>query len=185
MKTAGGMLLLASALMLSSRPGAGGPPALAVAADAASDVAAYEPKRRKGLGRVLDWSIAKLERVFDGGAVMDLISALFAKADEVFALMIRSFKEMAFSYADLRDAEAGRLERFDDEFRGVAKLRNAIDRRCLYASAGDERSLCVEKGAEINAKVKGLQWQRTKAARAVERYEGMMEWCASYKNWFC
>ena len=66
-----------------------------------------------------------------------------------------------------------------------AKLRAQIDRRCLYATAGDERSLCVDKGIEINRKVKGLQARRAKAANAVERYDRMIAWCASYKNWFC
>ena len=52
-------------------------------------------------------------------------------------------------------------------------------------TAGDERSLCVDKGIEINRKVKGLQARRAKAASAVERYDRMIAWCASYKNWFC
>ena len=74
---------------------------------------------------------------------------------------------------------------FDGEFKAVTKLRAQIDRRCLYATAGDERSLCVDKGIEINRKVKGLRARRAKAASAVERYDRMIAWCASYKNWFC
>ena len=46
--------------------------------------------------------------------------------------------------------------------------------RCLYATAGDERSLCVDKGIEINRKVKGLQARRAKAASAVERLHGKL-----------
>ena len=92
---------------------------------------------------------------------------------------------MMFSYESLRDVESERLKVFDGEFKAVTKLRAQIDRRCLYASAGDERSLCVDKGIEINRKVKGLQARRAKAANAVERYDRMIAWCASYKNWFC
>ena len=90
-----------------------------------------------------------------------------------------------FSYESLRDVESERLKVFDGEFKAVTKLRAQIDRRCLYASAGDERSLCVDKGIEINRKMKGLQARRAKAASAVERYDRMIAWCASYKNWFC
>ena len=88
-------------------------------------------------------------------------------------------------YESLRDVESERLKVFDGEFKAVTKLRAQIDRRCLYATAGDERSLCVDKGIEINRKVKGLQARRAKAANAVERYDRMIAWCASYKNWFC
>ena len=91
----------------------------------------------------------------------------------------------ASSYESLRDVESERLKVFDGEFKAVTKLRAHIDRRCLYATAGDERSLCVDKGIEINRKVKGLQARRAKAASAVERYDRMIAWCASYKNWFC
>ena len=91
----------------------------------------------------------------------------------------------AAPYESLRDVESERLKVFDGEFKAVTKLRAQIDRRCLYASAGDERSLCVDKGIEINRKVKGLQVRRAKAANAVERYDRMIAWCASYKNWFC
>ena len=99
--------------------------------------------------------------------------------------MYRSAQEMMFSYESLRDVESERLKVFDGEFKAVTKLRAQIDRRCLYASAGEERSLCVDKGIEINRKVKGLQARRAKAANAVERYDRMIAWCASYKNWFC
>ena len=151
----------------------------------AAGVATYEPSRRKGLGGVFDFAVAKIERIFDRGQMSELISAFIDKCDAAFAIMLRSFKDMSLSYAELHDKEAGRLKRFDDEFRDVTKLRGAIDRRCLYASAGDERSLCVEKGMEVNAKVKALQASRARSAAASKHFEEMIAWCASYKNWFC
>ena len=124
-------------------------------------------------------------RAFDRAVVSDLISTFLGKCDDVLAILYRSAQEMMFSYEALRDVESERLKVFDGEFKAVTKLRAQIDRRCLYASAGDERSLCVDKGIEINRKVKGLQARRAKAASAVERYDRMIAWCASYKNWFC
>ena len=153
---------------------------------APAGVVAYVPQNpSRGLGAVLDWGLAKIERAFDRAVVSDLISTFLGKCDEVLAIMYRSAQEMMFSYESLRDVESERLKVFDGEFKAVTKLRAQIDRRCLYATAGDERSLCVDKGIEINRKVKGLQARRAKAASAVERYDRMIAWCASYKNWFC
>ena len=153
---------------------------------APAGVVAYVPQKpSRGLGAVLDWGLAKIERAFDRAVVSDLISTFLGKCDDVLAILYRSAQEMMFSYESLRDVESERLKVFDGEFKAVTKLRAQIDRRCLYASAGDERSLCVDKGIEINRKVKGLQARRAKAASAVERYDRMIAWCASYKNWFC
>ena len=173
---------LVAIVLLSSTELPGGPRSSALAAAAPAGVVAYVPQTpSRGLGRVLDWGLAKIDRA----VVSDLISTFLTKCDDVLAIMYRSAQEMMFSYESLRDVESERLKVFDGEFKAVTKLRAQIDRRCLYASAGDERSLCVDKGIEINRKVKGLQARRAKAASAVERYDRMIAWCASYKNWFC
>ena len=175
---------LVAIVLLSSTELPGGPRSFALAAPAG--VVAYVPQKpSRGLGAVLDWGLAKIERAFDRAVVSDLISTFLGKCDDVLAILYRSAQEMMFSYESLRDVESERLKVFDGEFKAVTKLRAQIDRRCLYASAGDERSLCVDKGIEINRKVKGLQARRAKAASAVERYDRMIAWCASYKNWFC
>jgi hypothetical protein len=149
-------------------------------------VATYQPSRpRKGLGRVLDWGLAKIERAFDHAVVADLISTFLERCDGMLVIMFRSAQELLFSYTSLRDVEAERLSVFDGEFKAVTKLRAAIDRRCLYASAGEERSLCVDKGIEINRKVKNLRARRRYAVDGVARYERMIAWCASYGNWLC
>lgn len=89
------------------------------------------------------------------------------------------------SYEELHEKEVGRLVRFDTEFRELVKLRNRIDRKCLYSSSVEDRSLCVENGIGIHDKIQGLRSQRSKCSDSIERYEEMMEWCASYSNWFC
>ena len=177
---------LVAIVLLSSTELPGGPRSSALAAAAPAGVVAYVPQKpSRGLGAVLDWGLAKIERAFDRAVVSDLISTFLGKCDDVLAILYRSAQEMMFSYEALRDVESERLKVFDGEFKAVTKLRAQIARRCLYAAAGEERSLCVDKGIEINRKVKGLRARRAKAASAVERYDRMIAWCASYKNWFC
>ncbi|KAL7523827.1 hypothetical protein ACHAXR_000348, partial [Thalassiosira sp. AJA248-18] len=153
---------------------------------AANIVAEYQPSKKKiGLGRVIDWGLAKLENIYDGVLVSDLITDFIAKCDHIFGIMIHSFKEMTLTYDELREKEVGRLGRFDKEFRDLVKLRNKIDRKCLYTSDVEDRSLCVDKGIEIHDKIQDLRSQRSKSAESIERYKDMISWCASYKNWFC
>ena len=138
------------------------------------------------LGRIFDWGLAKVESVFDGQVVMELFSAFLSKCDEMFMLMIHSFKEIFMSYGQLHEKEQQRLIEFDKDFTDLVKLRQKIDRRCLLSSSNEEdRSLCVEKGIDIKNKIQALRKQRTKSSNAIERYESWMAWCASYKNWFC
>jgi len=137
------------------------------------------------LGRILDWGLAKVESVFDGQVVMELFSAFLSKCDEMFMLMIHSFKEIFMSYDQLHEKEVQRLAEFDKDFNDLKKLRQKIDRRCLLSSNEEDRSLCVEKGIDIKNKIQALRKQRTKSSNAIERYESWMAWCASYKNWFC
>ena len=137
------------------------------------------------LGRILDWGLAKVESVFDGQVVMELFSAFLSKCDEMFMLMIHSFKEIFMSYGQLHEKEVQRLAEFDVDFNDLVKLRQKIDRRCLLSSNEDDRSLCVEKGIDIKNKIQALRKQRTKSSNAIGRYESWMAWCASYKNWFC
>mmetsp|Transcript_34561 Transcript_34561/g.83610 ORF Transcript_34561/g.83610 Transcript_34561/m.83610 type:complete len:196 (+) Transcript_34561:201-788(+) len=149
-------------------------------------VAEYQPiKKKRGIGRMINWGLAKLENIYDGDLVSDLITAFIAKCDHIFATMIHSFKDMTLTYNELHESEVERLGQFDKEFKDLAKLRNKIDRKCLYSSTMDDRSLCIEKGIEINEKITTLRSQRSKSADSIERYKEMIIWCASYKNWFC
>mmetsp|Transcript_30429 Transcript_30429/g.55213 ORF Transcript_30429/g.55213 Transcript_30429/m.55213 type:complete len:225 (+) Transcript_30429:38-712(+) len=154
--------------------------------DTKNHVAEYQPSNKKGgIGRVLDWGLAKLENIYDGDLVSDLIMAFIAKCDHIFAIMIHSFKEVTLSYDELHKKEVDRLVQFDNEFKNLVKLRNKIDRKCLYSSTADDRSLCIDKGIEIHDKIQDLRSQRSKSSDAIERYKEMIDWCASYKNWFC
>ena len=77
-----------------------------------------------------------------------------------------------------------RLTQFDTEFADLVKLRNKIERKCLVGST-EERSLCVNKEIEIHEQIQDLRSRRLRSIANVERYKEMMEWCASYSNWFC
>lgn len=164
---------------------------LALASNASCDaddncVAEYQPSEKKrAFGRVLEWGLAKIETAFDGTAVSDLIAALVDKCDRMLAILLRSFGEMTMPYAELLKREVERSGQFDEEFKELAKLRNRIDRKCLYSANGDDRSLCVEKGIEIQGRIRDLRSERAKCADAIERYKEMIEWCAYYGNWFC
>ena len=153
---------------------------------ASSVPAKYQPAVKKsGMGRVLDWGLAKLEAVRDSVSVPDLIAAFVNKCEHALALMVRSFGDVTLSYDQLLEREAGRLAEFEEEFRDLLKLRNRIDRKCLYASKSKERTVCVERGIEVHESIGELRAKRAKSLDAMERYEEMIEWCASYKNWFC
>ena len=104
-----------------------------------------------------------------------MISTQVDKAEDVLAILLRSFKDMSLSYTTLRDGESERLRRFDDEFKNVAKLRRAIDRRCLRARDGDERSLCVEKGVDVNKTVKDLQKRRARVPSSGRESTGRVD----------
>jgi len=92
---------------------------------------------------------------------------------------------MPLSYNELHEKEMERLGQFDGDFKDLVKLRHKIDRKCLYSSDVEERSLCIEKGIEIHDKIQDLRSQRSKTTDAIGRYDDMIEWCASYNNWFC
>jgi hypothetical protein len=147
-----------------------------------------QPKRGGGIGRVLNWGLAKLENILnDGILISDLISAFIAKCDHMFAIMIHSLRDMFVSYETLRKQEIERLSQFDVEFKDLVKLRHKIERKCLYSNnlSPEDQSLCVDRGVEIRDKIQKLRKQRTNSAESIKRYEDMQLWCASYNNWFC
>mmetsp|Transcript_26533 Transcript_26533/g.62923 ORF Transcript_26533/g.62923 Transcript_26533/m.62923 type:complete len:192 (+) Transcript_26533:94-669(+) len=146
-------------------------------------VSEYQP-RRKGLGKIVDWGLAKVEAVFDPVNVAELITTFIAKADRMVQIMIHGFFEITSSYQTLHDGEVQRLDQFDTEFADLVKLRNKIERKCLVAGT-EERSLCVNKEIEIHEQIQDLRSRRLKSIANVERYKEMIEWCASYENWFC
>lgn len=144
-----------------------------------------EYNKQHGLKRVINWGLAKIENLYDGILVSDLISAFITAADHIFAIMIHSFKELTLSYEELHTKEVERLGQFDTEFKSLVKLRNKIDRKCLYASNIEERSLCIDKGMEIQDRIQTLRSQRSTSEKGVERYKEMIGWCKSYNNWIC
>ena len=191
-KVRGSLVLtfLASLLLLGLRGSPSSPPfvgALDASCGAAgSCVAEYRPAvKKRGLGRVLDWTLAQIENVFDAAVVSDLITTFLAKCDRALALLLHSFRDMTLSYEELREREAARAVDFDREFKELAKLRNKIDRKCLHSVRPAERSLCVERGVEIHARIADLRRRRSQSAEAVARYEEWAEWCAGYGNWLC
>ena len=151
----------------------------------ASDVAEYQPSNKSTLSRVFDWGLAKVENIYDGKLVKDLIATFILKCDHIVTIMFHSFRELTLSYNDLHTKEVERLDQFDVEFRDLVKLRNKIDRKCLYSTSVEDRALCIDNGMDIHNKINDLRIQRTKSEGNVERYKGMIEWCASYNNWFC
>lgn len=181
-------LLLLTTLMVwnISTPLCSSPACVVIAKEDFSDqnsvVAEYN---KSGLERMLDWGLAKVESFFDGQLMNELFSAFLAKSDDMFTLMIHSFKEMFMSYSTLHEKEVLRLAQFDTEFSDLVKMRQKIDRRCLLSANEEDRSLCVEKGVDIKNKIQALRRQRSKSSNAIERYESWVTWCASYKNWFC
>jgi hypothetical protein len=149
-------------------------------------VAEYQPDDKKNrIGKILDWGLAKVERLYDGAMVSDLLSAFVTKCDKILHILVHSFQDITLSYTDLHRNEVQRLEQFDQEFKELLKLRNKIDRKCLYSTSVDDRSVCVEKGIDVNSKIQDLRSRRSKSAKSIDWYKEMIAWCASYKNWFC
>jgi hypothetical protein len=149
-------------------------------------VVEYQPNEKKnGLGKIFDWGLAKVEQLYDGVKVSDLLSAFVTKCDHLIHIMVHSLNDMTLSYTDLHQKEVERLKRFDVEFKDLVKLRNKIDRKCMYATNVDDRSACVDKGININAKIIDLKNRRLKSIKTIDWYKGQIEWCASYNNWFC
>jgi hypothetical protein len=161
-------------------------PAAAEQLNAANVIAEYQPiEQKKGLGKLLNWGLAKVEKLYDGVKVSDLLSAFVTKCDHIIHIMVHSFKDMTLSYEELHRKEVERLSQFDVEFKDLVKLRNKIDRKCLYSTNVDDRSACVDKGIDVNSKIIELKNRRLKSIKAIDWYKGQIEWCASYHNWFC
>lgn len=179
--------LLAALLLLGNTASASPPVDIASETETEAEIIAiYQPiKKKAGIGRVFDWGLAKLETIIDGDLVSDLITTFIDKCGVLYATMIHSFKDMTLSYNELHEKEMERLGQFDGDFKDLVKLRHKIDRKCLYSSDVEERSLCIEKGIEIHDKIQDLRSQRSKTTDAIGRYDDMIEWCASYNNWFC
>lgn len=150
------------------------------------DVAEYQPSEKKsGIGKIFNWGLAKVEKLYDGVNVTDLLSAFVTKCDHLIHIMVHSFKDMTMSYTDLHEKEIERLKQFDVEFKDLVKLRNKIERKCMYSTNVDDRSACVDKGIDVNSKIIDLKNRRLKSIKAIDWYKGQIEWCASYNNWFC
>ena len=138
-------------------------------------VAEYQPSDKKnGIGKILNWGLAKVEKLYDGVKVSDLLSAFVAKCDDIIHIMVHSFKDMTLSYTDLHQKELDRLKQFDIEFKDLVKLRNKIDRKCMYTTDVDDRSACVDKGIDVNSKIIDLKNRRLRSIKAIERYKGQV-----------
>ena len=178
-------------------------------------VAEYQPRDKKGLGKILDWGLAKVERLYDGVKVADLLAAFVSRCDHLIQVMMHSFKDMILPYTTLHKKELERLDEFDGEFKDLVKLRNKIERKCMYSTNVEDRSACVDQGIDINSKILDLKKRRLRSIKAIDRYEGQVslslyesikqkknsqlslfpltcmlfnykiEWCSSYNNWFC
>lgn len=155
------------------------------AAAASEDVAQYQPPSNNKLTQLYSWGLAKVETLYDTTQISDLITKFFKSANKVVSIMFHSFKDMTLSYTELHTKETQKLSKFDSEFNNLIKLRNKIDRKCLYASNPDERSICIEKGMDIHNKINDLRSQRSLSEESIERYGNMIEWCKGYGNWFC
>mmetsp|Transcript_4992 Transcript_4992/g.7824 ORF Transcript_4992/g.7824 Transcript_4992/m.7824 type:complete len:188 (+) Transcript_4992:114-677(+) len=157
-----------------------------VSANASGGIDAVVPSEAKGFKKIVQWGLAKVEKAFDRKVVSEMISSFLQRCDSIIKMMITNFTEsMTMSYKELRDREEKRIADFDVEFKELVNLRNKIERRCLYPSTGDDRSLCVGKGIEIKDKITDLRKRREKATNALEKYESAILWCKSYNNWFC
>jgi len=162
------LLTIATVLILSTG-------SLKPAAAAKNSVAEYQPSDKKnGIGKILNWGLAKVEKLYNGVKVSDLLSAFVTKCDHLIHIMVHSFRDMTLSYTELHANEVKRLEQFDIEFKDLVKLRNKIDRKCLYSTHADDRSVCVNKGIDINSKILDLKNRRLKSIRAIDWYEGQV-----------
>ena len=179
-------LVIATLLLLSALLQCSSNNVYTVAAAASSeDVAQYQPPSNNKLSQLYSWGLAKVETLYDTTQISDLITKFFKSANKVVSIMFHSFKDMTLSYTELHTKETQKLSKFDSEFNNLIKLRNKIDRKCLYASNVDERSICVEKGMDIHNKINDLRSQRSLSEESIERYGNMIEWCKGYGNWFC
>ena len=137
---------------------------------------------------MLNWGLARVENIYDGKLfnIKDLIQTFIIKCDHIVTLMLHSWiPSLTSSYDELHMKEVNNLQKFDVEFRDLIKLRNKIDRKCLYSSSQDDRSVCVANGMDIHNKIVDLKKERIKSEKLVDRYARMMEWCKDYNNWFC
>ena len=57
----------------------------------AADNTVSEYKPRKGLGKIVDWGLAKVEAALDPANVAELITTFIAKADRIVQIMIHGF----------------------------------------------------------------------------------------------
>jgi len=157
----------------------------------ASDVAHYQSstsqKKKNKLSHILNWGLAKVENLYEGKFnVKDLIQTFIMKCDHIVTFMLHSWiPSLTQSYTKLHTKEVNNLQKFDSEFRDLIKLRNKIDRKCLYSSSTDDRSVCVANGMDIHNKIADLKKERIKSERLIDRYGKMMVWCKDYGNWFC
>jgi len=144
------------------------------------------PKKKLNIGNVVNWGLAKIETVFNGNIdISELVTKFINKCDHIYTIMMRSFIELTMTYSQLQTKEITRLQEFDIEFKELVKLRNKIDRRCLHPKDEINRSVCVDRGVEIQDKIRNLRDRRSRSANAIDRYKTMIAWCASYDNWFC
>jgi hypothetical protein len=151
-----------------------------------TDVEIQPPKKKLNIGNVVNWGLAKIETVFNGNIdISELVTKFINKCDHIYTIMMRSFVELTMTYTQLQTKEITRLHEFDIEFKDLVKLRNKIDRRCLHPKDEIDRSVCVDRGVEIQDKIRNLRDRRSRSANAIERYNSMIDWCASYDNWFC
>ncbi len=136
--------------------------------------------------KIMNWGLSKIENAVYGDVrISDLIDAFAAKCDAIFAIMVRSVLEVYRSYDELLLLEKDRLTKFDAEFADLVKLRHRIERKCTRVTTVDDRSMCVDRGMDIRDKIDDLRGKRSRSIDAISRYEGMIEWCKSYGNWFC
>lgn len=143
-------------------------------------------KKKLNIGNVVNWGLAKIETVFNGNIdISELVTKFITKCDHIYTIMMRSFIELTMTYRQLQTKETTRLHEFDVEFKELVKLRNKIDRRCLHPKDEIDRSVCVDRGVEIQDKIHNLRDRRSRSANAIDRYNSMIDWCASYDNWFC
>ena len=154
-----------------------------------TDVEIIQPpsKKKLNIGNVVNWGLAKIETLFNGNNIdiSELVTKFINKCDHIYTIMMRSFVELTMTYGQLQTKEITRLREFDIEFKELVKLRNKIDRRCLHPKDEIDRSVCVDRGVEIQDKIRNLRDRRSRSANAIDRYETMIAWCASYDNWFC
>ena len=97
--------------------------------------------------------------------------------------MMHSFKDMILPYTTLYKKELERLDEFDGEFKDLVKLRNKIERKCMYSTNVEDRSVCVDQGIDINSKILDLKKRRLRSIQAIDRYEGQVSLsCNSFKQ---